>query len=439
MNAGVGVAGAVRAVSIGAATLQHGAAQMKHSLSICADGARALAKGAMQPMRNAATSLGPGGGDLLLSLGSLWFQQDSLRKSYEAFAKTPGSGNPEALAAVWSSSIGVMGVGVEVVGVGTQILRPQLTTTIKVAGEVKTVMWGTRIAQYGGAIAAVTGVMDSAQYFFAARRVGQQGDDSSEKAYKLASKLALASVIPGVVGSIAAGSFLLGHVGIALILGLSAYAVAMWAKKQESSALELWARHSLWGTPATHRQWHRAEDLDTAIGALNAAVLGMTAELSITIRFHTTGGGRTVGPAGVLISDGMSVPAGFYLDYRFDLPNHDPTASRNEWSLTVYRPGDSAGKKIAAGRSDSNQKMTEQPPSRTKVDYNPNTTTPTIESDGATRTLTISGAIELDDNHSIHAAELNVSYWPDKSDEDGYARLIAKEDKMEQSKKGGSH
>ncbi|KAB1587371.1 hypothetical protein C5O75_029005 [Burkholderia cepacia] len=42
-------------------------------------------------------------------------------------------------------------------------------------------------------------------------------------------------------------------------------------------------------------------------------------------------------------------------------------------------------------------------------------------------------------NHSIHAAELNVSYWPDKSDEDGYARLIAKEDKMEQSKKGGSH
>lgn len=439
MNAGVGVAGAVRAVSIGAATLQHGAAQMKHSLSICADGARALAKGAMQPMRNAATSLGPGGGDLLLSLGSLWFQQDSLRKSYEAFAKTPGSGNPEALAAVWSSSIGVMGVGVEVVGVSTQILRPQLTTTIKVAGEVKTVMWGTRIAQYGGAIAAVTGVMDSAQYFFAARRVGQQGDDSSEKAYKLASKLALASVIPGVVGSIAAGSFLLGPVGIALILGLSAYAVAMWAKKQESSALELWARHSLWGTPATHRQWHRAEDLDTAIGALNAAVLGMTAELSITIRFHTTGGGRTVGPAGVLISDGMSVPAGFYLDYRFDLPNHDPTASRYEWSLTVYRPGDSAGQKIAAGRSDSNQKMTEQPPSRTKVDYNPNTTTPTIESDGATRTLTISGAIELDDNHSIHAAELNVSYWPDKSDEDGYARLIAKEDKMEQSKKGGSH
>ncbi len=41
-------------------------------------------------------------------------------------------------------------------------------------------------------------------------------------------------------------------------------------------------------------------------------------------------------------------------------------------------------------------------------------------------------------NHSIHAVELNVSYWPDKSDENGYARLIAKEDKMDRSKKGGS-
>ncbi|WP_063815540.1 T6SS effector BTH_I2691 family protein [Burkholderia cepacia] len=437
VNAGVGVAGAVRAVSIGAATLQHGAAQMKRSLSIGADSARALAKGAMQRMRNAATSLGPGRADLLLSLGSLWFQQDSLRKSYEAFVKTPGSGNPEALAAVWSSSIGVMGVGVEVVGVSTQILRPELTTTIKVAGQAKTVMWGARIAQYGGAIAAVTGVMDSAQYFFAAGRVSRQGDDSSKKAYQAAGTLALLSVFPGVAGSMAAGSFLLGPVGIAVILGLSAYAIAMWAKRLESSALELWARHSLWGTPETHRQWHRAEDLDTAIGALNAAVLGMTAELSITIRFHTTGGGRTVGPAGVLISDGTSVPAGFYLDYRIDLPNHDPTASRYEWSLIVYRPGNSAGQKLAAGHSDSNQKMAEQPPSGMKVDYNPNTTMPTIEQDAATNTLTIRGAIALDDSHSIHAAELNVSYWPDKSDEDGYARLIAKEDKMDRSKKGG--
>ncbi|HKS14828.1 MAG TPA: hypothetical protein VJS90_17490 [Pseudomonas sp.] len=48
-------------------------------------------------MRKPLSGLGPGKFDLLLSLGSLWFQQDCLRKSYEALANAAGSEKPEAI------------------------------------------------------------------------------------------------------------------------------------------------------------------------------------------------------------------------------------------------------------------------------------------------------------------------------------------------------
>ncbi|WP_139026543.1 T6SS effector BTH_I2691 family protein [Achromobacter arsenitoxydans] len=149
-SAGEGISEAVRTVSIGAATLHSGAAQMAQNLAINVEDARALARGAMQRMRNAAISAAPAGGELLLALGSLWFQQDSLRRNYATSLNTPGSGSAEALAAVWSSSIGVMGASVEIAGAGIQILRPNSKVEIQVAGRMTTVSLGTRVAQYGG-------------------------------------------------------------------------------------------------------------------------------------------------------------------------------------------------------------------------------------------------------------------------------------------------
>ncbi|WP_025807405.1 T6SS effector BTH_I2691 family protein [Pseudomonas chlororaphis] len=430
-NASTGVTEALRTVSIGAATLQSGAAKLAHNLTVSADNARTLAKGAMRQMRTAAISAAPAGADLLLGLGSLWFQQDSLRKNYETFLKTPGSGNPEALAAVWSSSIGVMGVSVEIVGVGTQILRPGLTTTVRVAGQMQTVMLGTRIAQYGGAIAAIAGVMDGTQYAFAALRTSSQGDAKAAAIYGVSAVLALGSATAGAIGAFAVEATLLGPIGIALALGLAAYAIAVWAKQSESQPLELWARHTTWGLPKKHRQWKMPQDMDLAIGALNAAVLGVTAEAVISVRFQRPSDLQAAGASGVIFSDGMSIPAGIYLDYKITLPGFNENASRYQWELKVFRPENGTGESIALGRTgDTNKSLVPQVSSK-RLDYNPKTITPTIHFDAKSKVLEISGAIELHMNHGIHATSLELSYWPDKTDESGVARVIVKDDKLD--------
>ncbi|PTW88925.1 hypothetical protein DBL07_22955 [Achromobacter mucicolens] len=84
----------------------------------------------MQKMRTAVVSAVPGGANLLLDLGSLWFKQDNLRKNYATLLSTSDSESAEALAAVWSSYFGVMGTGVEVVGVAIQLLRPDMTVVV---------------------------------------------------------------------------------------------------------------------------------------------------------------------------------------------------------------------------------------------------------------------------------------------------------------------
>ena len=428
-NASTNVTEALRSVSIGAATLHSGSTRVMHTLAIGVDDAQALARGAMQRMRNTAISAAPAGADLLLGLGSLWFQQDSLRKNFETFLNTPGSCNPEALAAVWSSSIGVMGVGVEIAGVGTQLLRPGLTTTVRVAGQVQTVMMGVRIAQYGGAIAAVAGVMDGVQYTLAERRVSKQGDSISADRYNTAKLLSFGAAGLGVIGALAVQAVFLGPLGIALVLSLAAYGIAMMAKKAESSSLELWARHSRWGLPSQYRRWVTEQNVDDSVGALNAAILGMTAELEITTGFDTNSD-MPYEPAVIVISDGSSVPAANFLEYRIVLPGYLSQTSRYQWLLKVYRSGQVNCQIIASSNNDSPPAA---PPSvdLKKLDYNPKTTTPNISYSPTSKALIIQGKIALHTSHEITAMDLEVSFWPDNSDEVGCARLLTKEDKLD--------
>ncbi|EHC5872687.1 hypothetical protein JR782_003504 [Salmonella enterica subsp. enterica serovar Eastbourne] len=429
-TASEGITAAVRTVSIGAATLQSGAAQLVHNLAIGADNTRMLARGAMQRMRNAVISAAPAGADLLLGLGSLWFQQDSLRKNYATLLNMPGSGSAEALAAVWSSSIGAMGVSVEIVGVGTQLLRPSLTTTV----QTKTVLWGARIAQYGGAIAAVAGIADGVQYALAETRASDQGDSVAADRYNAAKILSFGAAGFGVAGALAVEAVFLGPLGIALVLGLAAYGVAMWAKKAESSSLELWARHSRWGIPTKYRQWNAASDFDTSVGALNAAVLGMTADLAVETRFDWKG--ETLDASSrVLIWDGNSIPAANYIVYRISLPGFEESSARYQWTLKVYRPCEVDGQMLASGQSGSQPTETPTPADLKKVDYFPKTTTPKVSLDEKSKNLVIDGAIALHMINSINAISLEVYFWPDKNDSSGYARLLVQEDKMDSNNK----
>ncbi|WP_312431467.1 T6SS effector BTH_I2691 family protein [Achromobacter sp.] len=430
LTAAEGVAETIRAVRVGAATLQTGAVEMVGKLAIGAEQARELAREAMRKMRTAVVSAAPTGANLLLGLGSLWFQQDSLRKNYATLLNAPESVSAEALAAVWSSSIGVMGAGVEVVGVGYQLLRPDMTIAVQARGGARTVMLGLRIAQYGGAIAAVSGFMDGAQYMLAADRANSEGDADSKKNYRLAAAASLGSALAGVIGAFAFKATLLGPVGIAIALGLIAYAAAMQARKARSSSLELWARHSRWGSPREHRRWTAESDFDTAVGALNAAVLGMTAEVEVKMELFSKGDasfpidGQTDWKRG-------RIWFGEYIIYRISLPGFEEASSRYRWALTVYRPGDSQGEIIAS--SESEEPLTEKQSSLAikNSDYFLNTATPRTSSDAISKTLMIEGAIALHRIHNIHAVKLEAHFWPDKNDSAGFAHLLCQEDKTD--------
>ncbi|MFW3898820.1 hypothetical protein ACKLLE_22005, partial [Pseudomonas bharatica] len=236
------------------------------------------------------------------------------------------------------------------------------------------------------------------------------GDKSASVAYKRAALFAAGSSVAGIWGALGVTGVLLGPLAVAVVLGLVAFGFAVSAKNKESQPLELWARHSRWGLPVEHRRWTDWQNIDTAIGALNAAVLGLTADLAVTYRVHR--------PAPGVPGEGGSI------DYRFVLPGYAADKSRYEWSLRAYRPTEPSGGIVAGGGSGGTDAPAPTP------GYEPKTSAPTIHHDIESKTFEIRGAISYWGVLDFHALELEVSYWPDKNDEFGIARFIVKEDKI---------
>ncbi|NNJ14526.1 hypothetical protein CSV86_004310 [Pseudomonas putida CSV86] len=156
--------------------------------------------------------------------------------------------------------------------------------------------------------------------------------------------------------------------------------------------------------------------MDTAIGALNAALLGLIAQLEVVHQIQTQGK-EVLGTGG-------------FIDYKIVLPGYDAKASRYEWALWAYRQREVPGQIIASGQIDGTNAPQPVPASWKSPGYVPATTVPVIQHDAESKTLEIRGSIEFLRPLDFHALELEVSYWPDKSDESGVARLVVKEDKI---------
>ncbi|MDR0281242.1 MAG: hypothetical protein LBJ37_25545, partial [Paucimonas sp.] len=397
--------------------LKAGMKDFAHHLSLNAEVTRLLARDSMRNMRNALSFNGTGAANVGMAVGSLYFQQDALRRSYQNMLKAIGDEHDEAVAAVMSASVGVMGAGVEIAGGAIQMLRPDWEVSVRTAGRVVPVGLGARILQYGGAIVSVASVMEGLQYALAAGRSGKVGDEAASNTYKFAAIASAGSALSGVIGSIGATGFLLGPLAIAVLLSFVALGVAVWARGKESQPLELWARHSLWGLPEEHRRWVESHEMDTAIGALNAALLGLIAQLDVAYRLQMRGK-EVLGPGGSM-------------DYKIVLPGYKAEASCYEWALWAYRQREVPGQIIASGRTDDTNAPFPAPTSTKQPGYVPATTAPVIQHDAESETLEIKGSIAFSGRLDFRALELEVSYWPDKSDESGVARLIVKEDKIE--------
>ncbi|QNT39595.1 MULTISPECIES: T6SS effector BTH_I2691 family protein [Pseudomonas] len=414
-----GVGALVRNVVIGAGTLR---AQVTGGLKISSTAAQSVASDAMRSLRDAAASSGSAG--LLFALGSMWFHQDSLGKNYRALQETHQD-NPEALAAIWSSSLGFLGASVEAAGLAVAVIRPKIPWP----GTVTTTSLGTGIARYGAGIAGIAGMMDGAQYLFASLRTHKRGDLTSADEYRTAGIMAGASAIAGVLGAFGPAT-LFGPIGIAIILGLAAYAIASEAKQNESSPTELWARQSRWGLSEDNRLWTEAKHLDTAIGALNAAAIGVQAEISIRTQLTNHTNMQTSEPKGMIIGNEPAIPAEYTLNYYFLLPKYTEGTSRHEWHLSIHRTGAKREIITVSGDSSPTNQLQISLPKGKGVFGHIDNPQPLVRFNNKNSTLTIQGTLPLLVDHHINAIEFNLRYWPDKQDELGHAHVTITENYM---------
>ncbi|WP_338725047.1 T6SS effector BTH_I2691 family protein [Pseudomonas juntendi] len=405
----------VRNVAIGAASVK---AQVSAGLQISSVAAQSVASDAMRSLRDAATGTGSVG--LLLALGGLWFQQDSLRRNYRALQQ-PHQHNPEAQAAVWSSSLGVLGASVEAAG----LVVAQVFARTQRPGQILTAGLGISIARYGGGIAAMAGVMDAVQYWNAGLRTGREGDESANFLYKGAAWVSVASAGFGIA-FLGASLIALGFI---VFLGLAAYTLATIANNHESSLLELWARHSRWGKPEGHRRWIDEQDLSNAVSAFNAAVIGLHAYVSIRTRFQSSHTAQTPHSVGALLNDGNSVATGFYLDVDLRLPSATSELTKYEWHLAIIPAGVDRQRCTAAYSSDTG-----------KIEHIPSDLGGVLADLGSLekyftlksldRTIHITGSLPLLDNHNIEKVELTLAYWPNRNDKSSHAKVVIIENIM---------
>ena len=231
----------------------------------------------------------------------------------------------------------------------------------------------------------------------------------------------------------------MGPLGIAILLGITAYGFFQRAKSAESTPLERWARRCVFGyadeTPKVH--WNKPEHAPIAIAELNAATFGVEANVRFRLRLiagqsHHRGG--STGGAGTLAQEAR-------LEYRLVLPCFHPEHSDYQWTLRLLREGDNpangeAGEVAASGNLIAplapSTAIDDAEPAR-KMDYQVEHGTPKINTRSATlpnksalQVVDISGALVLKPQkplQRIEGAILSLTYWPDRSVSEGYAAL----------------
>ena len=416
-------------------TLEPQARQVLAGVRVSVDKVASIARSGWSGLKGASGS----GVSLLLSVGGLYLLAEGLQQNLRKLEEQIGATHPEAVAAVYGSSMGVLGGGIEGVGL---IVEASAKGVRAASGGVAAGSWvqrGAQIAKTGAIIGAVAGLFDAAQAGLASGRTWNAGDQAAARRYGgsaflsvVGAGLAINAAAAGTT-ALFGGVFVLTPLGWAIVLGLSAYTVSKWAEGEESTPVERWARRCYFGVggedPAVH--WGTSADADLAISELNAALLGMDVgvEFDDAVKIATTGTGL----------EPMEVQAPV-LRYRFVLPRYDEVRSAYEWSLTAHRYSDFKNGSYPSGQVLANGSFL-SPGMATRgargvpagkvpryQDYNP----ATLASKAATTNgaKVVRGSIELVDTgprHNIEAATLRVTYWPDREQADACAELILQE------------
>jgi hypothetical protein len=397
------------------------------------DGMRISARQASQLVRDSFTGLrGVGKGwELLLSLGGLYLMGDSLVKNMKAVEEEIGPKFSEATIALYGSSLGVLGGGIEL---GELLIPRKASTTEKFSS-------GRAVVRTGAIISAATGLFDTLQALLATRRTTNSGDNRAFLWYRratFAGALGTLSAIAGVYYP-----FLMGPVGIAIALSLITFAFLKKGIQHESTPLQQWARRCYFGSadesPRVH--WDSPNHADIALAELNAATLGLTgiAKFEITIANL---------PINSKIGTPIDLKTQHALSFKITIPGFNEAVSAYQWAVVVHRHGDGNSPEYTGGETIAQKShfppalptrcsklASLKPFNKPKIlDYNPDTLklAPSCQShgpqDNSICTLSFIGRLELTleaGKHNITSASLIITYWPDRNIPDAYAEFLA--------------
>ncbi|WDY56609.1 T6SS effector BTH_I2691 family protein [Pseudomonas sp. PSKL.D1] len=411
-------------LSVAAGTLEPGARRMLEGMKISAQQASQLVQESFTGLRGAA-----GSWQFLLTLGGMYLLSDSLGKNMKKAEEEIGQKSLEAVMALFGSSLGILGGGVEVAGLIIRNTKPSLFTR------------GEKIVRLGAVISAAVGAIDVIQSLIAANRTRASGDKTASEYYIYAAIASLSSTVAALVA--VSGAVVLGSLGFAIGFGLVAFGFIKLAEHSESKPLERWAIRCHFGnaneTPRIH--WPSPEFADIAIAELNAATLGVSGVLG----FHATRLDAKSMIGGIATQETTQ-----WLEFRFILPSFSEATSSYHWTLVVHRQGDGELPDPIGGEIVIDERM-RPPPTATRTYSSTAFTTsrPSHHSDYRPESLTINvanqtdktskekiihkvftGKIELvpdPGKHNILAASLYVSYWPNRDLPESHAELVIQE------------
>ncbi|OUM22868.1 hypothetical protein B8W72_31035 [Pseudomonas putida] len=418
-------------VSVAAGTLEADARKVLQGMRITSQQAADLVRTGFGGLRGVA-----GSWEVLLAIGGLYLQYDSLARNQEKAEAEIGPKAYEAKLALQGSQLGLLGGQLEVVGLVLSSTAGRMGGTWA-KGAVAT---GGTLIRLGAIVSSVAGFIEAAQAISAAKRASAAGD-SVAMAYFYSSAATLGTGAIFFAGAVL-NSSLFGPLGIAVILMLLGYAVSKKAEKNESNPLERWARRCYFGkadeTPVVH--WSSPEYADIAFAELNAATLGIQAKLHFEASLVTN---PTVPRIGGLV--GLEIE--HKLKFQLVLPRYRETDSVYSWSLIVHRHGDGNfpeffGGEILVGEDCHASVLNAASKSADYSGFSP-PRLPDYKNDiglekkqhvavGADQesvVLEISGVVELMPtigSHSVVAATLLVMYWPDRNIDSGYAEVCVR-------------
>ncbi len=414
-------------VSVAAGTLESNARKVLQRMKITAQQAAELVRTGFRGLRGVA-----GSWEVLLAIGGLYLQYDSLAKNQEKAEAEIGPKAHEAKLALQGSQLGLLGGQLEVVGLVLRSTAGRMGGTWTKA----TVATGGALIRLGAVVSSVAGFIEAAQAISAAKRATAAGD-SVAMAYFYSSAATFGTGAIFFAGAVF-NSSLLGPLGIAVILVLLAYTASKQAERDESDLLERWARRCCFGkadeTPIIH--WDTPEYADIAFAELNAATLGMQAKLHFESNLITD---PTVPRIGGLV--GLEVE--HKLKFQIVLPRYRKKDSAYSWNLIVHRHGDGnfpefSGGEILVGEdchasfgavsklaNYSEFSSPRLPDYKSDIAFDKKLHI-AAAGDQELASLEISGVVELlptIGSHSVVAATLLVMFWPDRNIDSAYAEV----------------